>query len=111
MKGLDGGGVGKSDSKAHRPPLWPSEANGEIVAVSGDVGCWMCWLCQEKSIKTESCEKHCPELDICWGYIVLEGAEEKGGKSKINGSGKETISGLTNSRRMSKILVFSFTCM
>lgn len=42
---------------------------------------------------------------------MLEGAEEKGGKSKINGSGKETISGLTNSRRMSKILVFSFTCM
>lgn len=38
MKGLDGVGVGKSDSKARRPPLWPSEANGEIVAVSGDVG-------------------------------------------------------------------------
>lgn len=35
---------------------------------------------------------------------MLEGAEEKGGKSKINGSGKETISGLTNSRRKKKVL-------
>lgn len=39
MKGLDQGGEKKErHSKAHRPPLWPSEANGEIVAVFGDVG-------------------------------------------------------------------------
>ena len=51
MKGLDQ--KKKRDSKAHRPPLWPSEANGKIVAVFGDVGSIPKWLCQEKSLKTE----------------------------------------------------------